>query len=279
MRNMKSYILGNKSESERLNFQSRQRNYSPRTEISVQELALFEDAKVLDAGCGTGLFSRYIADLNAGKNIEIFAIDASEQRIAEAKNDSKNSNYKNITFSKQDLRSLDFPNNYLDIVICRFVYEHIKDICQEVSNELFRVLKPDGKLFIIDSDGILFNMDSEDEQLDIYLDEIKSSEINFEGFICRKIPRYLQRAGFHQQDIKISPKPMLFFEDEDRNYEKTLWQMRFSQIKPVFTPILGEEGYFDFTNRFISELMNPQNFLYYNKFVFKATKKDERSSH
>jgi len=48
---MKSYILGNKSESERLNFQSRQRNYSPRTEISAQELALFEDAKVLDAGC------------------------------------------------------------------------------------------------------------------------------------------------------------------------------------------------------------------------------------
>ena len=63
----------------------------------------------------------------------------------------------------------------------------------------------------------------------------------------------------------------LFFE-EDREYEKELWKMRFEQIEPIFAPILGESSYQIFSNQYIDELMNPENFLYYSKFVFSARK-------
>ena len=268
---MGNYILESTSETERLNYQFRQRNYRPTNEIDPNELKLTKGI-VLDAGCGTGAFSRYIAALNEGNIIQIYAVDSSERRIVDAKNAPENIPYKNINFSTQDLRNLNFPDNSIDMILCRFVYEHIKDICQEVSRELFRVLKTGGRLFITDCDGVLFNMDSEDQKLNEYLTKIKSSNFNFGPYICRKIPRYLQRAGFLQRHISIQHRPMLFFENEDRIYEKTLWEMRFEQIKSVFTSILGENDYKEFTKCFISELMNPQNFLYYNKFIFKVMK-------
>ena len=65
---------------------------------------------------------------------------------------------------------------------------------------------------------------------------------------------------------------MLFFEDYDRDYEKKLWEMRFEQIAPIVEQILGKDEYKEFIKLYISEFMNPENFLYYSKFVFECTK-------
>ncbi|MBT4791835.1 MAG: class I SAM-dependent methyltransferase [Halobacteriovoraceae bacterium] len=272
---MSSYVLESENEIERLDYQSKQRNYLPENEINKEDIVLPKGASVLDAGCGSGLFSRYIADQNLENDINIYAIDSSLKRIEAAKKKYNKSTYSNIFFNVQDLRKLTLKDNSIDIIVCRYVYEHIKDICQEVTDELFRVLKPSGILYVIDADGILYNLDTENKKLNEYLNIIKESDFNYEGNICKKIPRYLQRSGFSKNNIFITPKPMLFFENTDRIYEKKIWDMRFEQIEGLLVPLFGEEGFKEFAELYSLELQNSENFLYYSKFIFKATKVQE----
>jgi ubiquinone/menaquinone biosynthesis C-methylase UbiE len=267
------YVLGNKGESERLNFQSQQRNYDSFSEVSDSDIVLNDGEVALDAGCGTGVLARRIAETNSNANVEIIGVDSSVQRIKEAQKFSTKNIHKEIKYRVEDIRDIGLPNNSVNLIVCRFVYEHLKGHCQEISNEFFRILKNNGKLIIIDTDGVLFNLDSENEELNNSIKAIKESNVNFEGYVCKKIPRYLQRSGFLTKNINVKPLPMLFFENEDREYEKELWEMRFKQIEPIFAPVLGNSCYQKFSTQYIAELMNPENFLYYSKFVFKTVKR------
>ena len=268
---MSEYVLGDTGESKRLSFQSMQRNYDPLLEVGNVELLLGDGQIALDAGCGTGLFAHRISEVNNKKDISVIGLDSSYERIREAR---EGRTIPGLIFQVGDLTSLDFDSSSIDLIVCRFVYEHLKDNCQKVSDEFFRVLKPKGKLIIIDSDGILYNLDSENEVLKRYLSKIQKSTIHFDSFICKKVPRFLQRSGFSQEQIKTKGSIMSFFEKEDREYEKKLWNMRFKQIEPVIAPILGTEEYQNFTKLYISELMNMENYLYYSKHVFTAVKSE-----
>lgn len=272
MKTTSRYVLGNNGESHRLNYQSEQRNYNPNEEITASELELKDGMKALDAGCGTGIMSRCIIDANKNKDISVIGIDSSTQRINEAKEQCHELGYSNIDLEVSDLKHIELPDNSIDLIVCRFVYEHVSKDCQEITKEFYRVLKPQGRLIIVDSDGILYNLDTEDKKLNQYLNTIQNSDFNFDGFICKKIPRFLLRSGFEQKNIMIKPKPMLFYENIDRAYEKELWEMRFSQISPILESILGVKEYAEFTELYIKEFMNPENFLYYSKFSFTALK-------
>src|SRR5690606_6187557 len=65
-----------------------------------------------------------------------------------------NSNYKDVDIKpyfatlKMDITDIQFPDNYFDYIICSHVLGHIPDE-KKALNELFRVLKPDGNLFIL----------------------------------------------------------------------------------------------------------------------------------
>lgn len=66
----------------------------------------------------------------------------------------KNPNYKDVDINpnfatlKMDITDIQFPDNYFDYIICSHVLGHIPDE-KKALNELFRVLKSDGNLFIL----------------------------------------------------------------------------------------------------------------------------------
>jgi SAM-dependent methyltransferase len=96
--------------------------------------------RLLDAGCGTGIYS-----LSLNKNFKcIDAVDISKEKIGFLEDNNK---YKNIVFKCCDLKSLSFPDQYFDVVICSDVLEHIKEDMKAIK-EIVRVLKKGGVLLL-----------------------------------------------------------------------------------------------------------------------------------
>lgn len=116
-------------------------------------LDLKGNVRVLDVGCGTGWAVRYASQL-CGDNGEVFGIDISPEMIKKAKEQS--SGYKNVFFSNADSEAMPFDDNYYDFIICTNSFHHYQNPVK-VLNEMHRVLKPSGKVYIMDptADSIL----------------------------------------------------------------------------------------------------------------------------
>jgi SAM-dependent methyltransferase len=96
--------------------------------------------RVLDAGCGTGYGAGM---LRAAGATEVVAVDLSEAVIEVARNDAP----EGVVCEVGDLRSLSYPDDSFDLVVCFEVIEHVEEQ-DRVLDELARVLRPDGLLLI-----------------------------------------------------------------------------------------------------------------------------------
>ncbi len=95
------------------------------------------DAKILEAGCGTGWLSNKLSEFG-----KVTAIDIGEKIIEIAQ-----VNYPHIDFRSGDAESLDLPVNYYDVVVSSQVLAHVAD--QPIFiHRLAQLLKPGGFLLI-----------------------------------------------------------------------------------------------------------------------------------
>jgi len=99
---------------------------------------------VLDVATGTGSLA-----IELGKKAyEVVGIDLSDKMLAVAKKKSKADN---ITFQHMDASKMDFPDGTFDIVtISLGLHDMPLEIRDAVLKESKRVLKSDGKLFILE---------------------------------------------------------------------------------------------------------------------------------
>jgi ubiquinone/menaquinone biosynthesis C-methylase UbiE len=112
----------------------------------ISLLDLEGNIKMLDIGCGTGWAVRYASQLCTG-NGEFYGLDISPLMIEKAKKDS--SGYKNVFFFNADSETMPFENNLFDFIICTNSFHHYQNPIK-VLEEIYRVLKPNGKIFIMD---------------------------------------------------------------------------------------------------------------------------------
>lgn len=90
----------------------------------------------LDAGCGTGTLSRWIA---RERSFSVVSIDASEKMLANA------SPEKGVEYSRGDVSKPGFPTASFDGILCSSVLEYIPSI-EATLREFHRLLKPQGVL-------------------------------------------------------------------------------------------------------------------------------------
>lgn len=95
---------------------------------------------VLDAGCGTGIYSRRLAK----KGLYVVGIDASEEMLQIARNKQVNEDPV-IEYVKGDLHYLPFKDRIFDSVVCIAALEFCRN-AKQVIHELGRVLKPQGQI-------------------------------------------------------------------------------------------------------------------------------------
>lgn len=94
---------------------------------------------VLDVACGTGRFTRYVADEAAF----VWGIDVSEEMLANGQQYTDRDGVENAQFARMDATDLRFPDDRFESVACCWALHLFPDIPAAVS-ELDRVLKSGG---------------------------------------------------------------------------------------------------------------------------------------
>jgi len=102
----------------------------------IQRYTDLQDAVILDAGCGIGV---YVAHFRAYSD-NVHGVDIDPERVAEA-----SQLLPNIRVASAE--QLPYPDNMFDVVLSHEVLEHVGDDRAAVS-EAVRVLKPGGRLVV-----------------------------------------------------------------------------------------------------------------------------------
>jgi ubiquinone/menaquinone biosynthesis C-methylase UbiE len=119
-------------------------------------LNLHENHYFLDISCGTGWAVRYAASLVKNKG-KFYGIDISSKMIEKAEENC--ADCENIYFYRADAAALPFENDFFDFIICTNSFHHYFSP-SKVLNEVYRVLKPGGKIYIseLTADGLIMKV-------------------------------------------------------------------------------------------------------------------------
>lgn len=109
--------------------------------------------EVLEVGCGTGYFTRRVADALPASRVT--GLDLDEGRLAFAR---AHAGAPNVRFEQGDLAALPYSDGQFDLVFCRFVLVHLTDPTQAL-REMARVARPGGRVVAYDMvhDAIWFS--------------------------------------------------------------------------------------------------------------------------
>ncbi len=99
----------------------------------------------LDAGCGTGRHTAYLASLGH----KVIGVDNSPGMLARARD-----KVPGVAFHEADLHDVPLPDDSVDLVVCAIALSHVPDLRQALT-EFMRVLRPNGHLVISDSRGLI----------------------------------------------------------------------------------------------------------------------------
>ena len=147
--------------------------------------------RVLDIGCGTGRLAIEARE-RVGETGHVSGIDPSWQMIARARHKGKRTGL-SIHFQVGVIEQLAFPDQSFDVVLSTFMMHHLPDdLKRRGLAEIVRVLKPGGRLLVLDLKG--------------HAGPWKSS--------IRDQPALLKEAGFSQIEVgqtRFSLSPELGF--------------------------------------------------------------------
>ncbi len=105
---------------------------------------------LLEVGCGTGTLT-LAAKARLGATSEVFGIDVAEDMLEAARGKASRAGLP-ITFQPGRIEQIPFPDNRFQVVLASLMIHHIPDPAdkQRGFNEMLRVLKPGGRLLIVD---------------------------------------------------------------------------------------------------------------------------------
>ena len=122
---------------------------------TLAALQLQAGEQILDVGCGMGLLSRDLA-LAVGRSGRVVGIDNSSPMIALAQR--RCADMPQITLREQAAAPCPEVDNVYDAITCTQLLLYLPNV-QDTLSELHRVLKPGGRIAIVETDwrGVIFN--------------------------------------------------------------------------------------------------------------------------
>lgn len=260
-----AYVLENMNEWERLDYQSTLPLYDFKKEL--QGLSLGRNAALLDAGCGSGIVSRYLAEIFP--DCKIMGCDYAQDRVEKSR-EFVQQKYSNLQFDVENLAQLSYSDNTFDAIVCRYVIQHLTPEARaQTLSHFLRCLKPNGILYLIDYDGPLHNIYPRTPIVDEML-TLLEKDTTLDLKIGRKMPSQVLATGFTQVDWNIE---LANLEGDLLRTEIELLETRLDYALPFLERISGsKEKATHFVKEFLESLAREGTVYFFNKFIVTARK-------
>jgi arsenite methyltransferase len=217
---------------------------------------------VLDIGSGPGHQVAEIAPTVA-PNGAVKGVDAAESAIAIAQ--QRWAGLDNVEFTSGDAYKLPFGDSTFDAVISSQVFEYLEDVAGALS-EVFRVLKPEGRVLIHDTEwGALLWKSSDVERMNRIM-SIWDGHLS-DPHLPQSLARKLSDAGF--QAIKAEPVVHV-----ETGYDPS--SMSAILMKFVVGYVVSQSVSQDEADAWVEDLLtlvsNGEYFFSSNEYIFTAEK-------
>ena len=168
----------------------------------LQTLDPQQGERALDIGCGPGLTSQALGEA-VGASGHVLAVDLAEPMLDLAR--QRCQSLEQVQFQNLDVTHLPLPDGSLDIALATQVYEYVPAVASALK-ELARVLRPGGRVLLVDTDWESAVWASRDDQRMRHVLETWNEHIPWPQ-LPRSLVQILQQAGF--QDVQVEVMPLL----------------------------------------------------------------------
>ncbi|MBH04219.1 MAG: SAM-dependent methyltransferase [Xanthomonadales bacterium] len=112
-------------------------------QVAIEKMGCQAGDRVLEVGVGTGLSLTQYAE-----GVEVVGIDVSPDMLEHARGRLSDEQRRRITLTEMDAQAVDYPDDSFDKVVAMYVVSVAPDP-KKVVDEMKRVCKPGGELFIV----------------------------------------------------------------------------------------------------------------------------------
>ena len=194
-------------------------------DLVAKNLALQRGQRVLDAGCGQGIVSTYLAK-KYGPNI--FGITLVPFEVEKAGKLANELGVSNTThYQVMDYSSTSFPNNYFDAIYTTETLSHSTDI-RKTLQEFFRILKPGGTIALFEYTTAAGEKFTEWERRMFNLVVEGSAMMGLKDFEHGQFTKVIRSAGFesvNEQNISENILPSFY-----RIHKLSVWPYKLVKL-------------------------------------------------
>ncbi|MCK6073872.1 methyltransferase domain-containing protein [Paenibacillus silvae] len=197
--NIQTAVLSFQEELERLKVQAIMG--WPKEFRNLEWYGLKNGMRLLEVGSGPGYITEQL--LNNLPDSEITSLEIDHTLQAQAKERLKDVSSERLKFVESSIYQIDLPDESFDFVVARLIFLHLNNPV-EAAQEIYRVLKPGGRLSIIDvDDGVFGAVNPDIPALHTVLMKIADYVAQHGGnrLIGRSLPRLLSESGYINIDI------------------------------------------------------------------------------
>ena len=159
---------------------------------------------VLEVGCGNGWVLREIARRVAPGGRAV-GLDASGELLALATTQAAEEDVR-VELRPGDARELPYDQAEFDIALAPLVLLHVPD-ADRVIPELVRVVRPGGRVGVLERDNESFILNHPDRELTRRIVQTGTDQTAINAWVGRRLPGMLSRAGL--LDVQIKPLVIL----------------------------------------------------------------------